>query len=318
VRELVIVLSGLPGHRFPSLAQITRFARAAPLRQDWREWVLSWLASLSGARWPPVSPAALAGWDVTGLPPGRTGWLATPVHLIAGLTRLHLDPAGPLWLSAEEQRQLAADFARTFAPQHTLVGLRSGEFLLLGAELEAHTFEPARCIGVELSDALPSGPGAAGLRRLGSEIGMWLHSHPLNRALESRGARTISALWLWGGGPLSAPPHRPTAADHTAVFGDDASSLGIAHICGIAGGLPQQLPELFGYPAVAHAVVVLEAGRMLTDTIDARFLAPAIAALRSGALRRLRVLASDRVLALQSRDLWKFWRRLPAARPELH
>ncbi len=43
--------------------------------------------------------------------------------------------------------------------------------------------------------------GAAGgtLRRLGAEIEMWLHEHPLNQQRRTgRGQLPVTTLWFWG------------------------------------------------------------------------------------------------------------------------
>ncbi len=43
--------------------------------------------------------------------------------------------------------------------------------------------------------------------------------------------------------------------------------------------------------------------------LDERFIAPAVAALRAGGLKRLTLLANDRVLTLGPRSALRFWRR---------
>ena len=60
-----------------------------------------------------------------------TAWIATPVHLIAGLTSLHLDRRSILRLPAPDLESLAQDFNRTFAGSDLFLRpLPSGDFLL--------------------------------------------------------------------------------------------------------------------------------------------------------------------------------------------
>jgi hypothetical protein len=71
-----------------------------------------------------------------------------------------------------------------------------------------------------------------------------------------------------------------------------------------------------------RTVLVVEAGNLLQDSaedfgtalgrLDARYLSPAVAALRAGRIERLRLMANDRCLTLTRRSHWQFWRR-PAA-----
>jgi hypothetical protein len=42
------------------------------------------------------------------------------------------------------------------------------------------------------------------LRRLGAEIEMWLHDHPINDARRRRGELPVTSLWLWGAGAVPA------------------------------------------------------------------------------------------------------------------
>ena len=121
--------------------------------------------------WPPPSDATI--WPAShrrASPPrcfpaqqGGTSWIATPVHLSAGLSQVHLDHRGLLHLGEAQRAALAASFATEFgASGLTLAPLESGEFLLHGAGLDAvPTTEPARCAGGEVAAALPHGPAAA-------------------------------------------------------------------------------------------------------------------------------------------------------------
>ena len=157
----------------------------------------------------------------TPLSPSATAWLATPVHLIAGLTSLHLDRRSLLTLPLEDLQALAQDFNHTFGTDSELhlKAIGSGQLLMYGpGTLAATTTEPARALVNDLEASLPHGSGASSLKRLGAELEMWLHAHPLNEARSRRGELPISTLWLWGGGPhLSGAAHAITTAPQVTI-----------------------------------------------------------------------------------------------------
>ena len=252
-------------------------------------------------------------------------WMATPVHLVAGLTSVHLDRRSILRLSTEDLAALAKEFRRVFHDSgFVLEPLDSGDFLLLGPQIPvAQTSEPARAMGNSIADAL--GAGDPALRRLGAEIEMWLHEHPVNDARRRRGEAPVTGLWLWGGGPSPVPSdtHPASAASSDIAFGSDAYLEGLwASIGKKVFPLPQQLTDVFGYPEVQRAVLVIEIGPMLHPNprwtffdavaqIDRAFIAPAIEALGAGKVERLVILANDHQLTLRARDRFKLWRRIP-------
>ncbi len=228
-------------------------------------------------------------------PPTRdsTAWIATPVHLIAGLTSLHLDRRSILRLPTADLESFANDFNRTFAGSDLfLQPLPSGDFLLHGpATLTGSTTEPARALAADLEASLPKGTDAKPLKRLGSELEMWLHATPHNEVRQRRGEVPVSALWLWGGGPHIAFDARPStnATSQSAAATTSAESAGAAervtqpphtktdlafgtdpYLAGLwclhsdhPGVLPDQLNTLLGDPAVngphaQRAVLVAE------------------------------------------------------------
>jgi hypothetical protein len=190
----------------------------------------------------------------------------------------------------------------------------------------AETLEPARSMGASLADAQRANAADPALRRLGGEIEMWLHDHSVNDARARRGEPPVTALWLWGAGPLgdaaaeagSVPPLSDIA------FGRDAYLQGLWAARGAkVFPLPQQLADVFGYPQARRGVLVVEIGLMLHShpswtffdavaQIDRSFVAPAVDALHSGQCERLVILANDYQLTLRARDRLKFWRRTPS------
>jgi hypothetical protein len=312
----------------PGIEQVARFGKHASLPGGWRERLLGRVGRTDLAGVAPVCIAA-AGLDAA-LPataalahgtPAPARWIATAVHLRAGLRQVHLDHRGLLRLAEAEQAQLSADFARTFASsQYDLKPLPSGEFVLETPGLTAiATCEPARCVGSLLDAAVPTGAAAAPLRRLIAEIEMWLHTHPLNESRRQRGAIAVTSLWLWGASGRIVRPAPGTGAALPLAFGRDAWLEGLWRLQGAATGrAPQRLEELLAARAHAAVVLVELGGELLgePDTvadalrrIDARMVAPAVAALRGGALARLSIMLNDVGVHLQRGDLRRFWRR---------
>jgi hypothetical protein len=252
-------------------------------------------------------------------------WMATPVNLVADLTSVHLDRRGILQLSANDLTALATEFRRVFHDSgFALEPLDSGDFLLFGPQMPvAQKLEPARAMGTSIADALGSGDPA--LRRLGTEIEMWLHEHPVNDARTRRGEAPVTGLWLWGGGPSLVPrdTHPASAASSDIAFGSDAYLEGLwASMGKKVFPLPQQLTDVFGYPEARRTALVIQIGPVLHSNprwtffdavaqIDRAFIAPAVEALGAAKVERLVILANDLQLTLRARDRFKLWRRIP-------
>jgi hypothetical protein len=361
VREIVIVISDLylaqaPSSRsrslvqgqlettppggpgsgaFPGIEHVARFGERTALEGGWRAWLARWLGRGDLAN---VAPGAIAAVGVVsaaaaGRPPDSTAWIATPVHLIAGLTSLHLDRRSILRLPAEDLEGFAQDFNRTFGDSDLrLTPLAAGDFLMQGpATLTAATTEPARALVADLEASLPKGNDAKALKRLGAELEMWLHAHPLNETRRRRGELPVSALWLWGGTPAQAgqtpvlaAADPASAANTTVAFGNDPYLIGLCRLHGDPTHvLPDRFTDLLADPRPQRAVLVIEVTSMLhlnphwtvleaLAEIDRRFVSPAIAALGEGGLESVVLIANDTHWRVRRRDRLKLWRR---ARP---
>ena len=305
----------------PAIEHLARFGEKRSLAGGWRAWAARWLGLPQYAG---ESPASVAAAALAAAPADRAVWLATPLHLVAGLTTLHVDRRSALRLPGPELTQLAASFAATFhGSGFDLQPLADGELLLCGpADLaQATTTEPARLLLTPMAEALPAGAGSAALRRLSAEIEMWLHDHPLNDERMRRREPPVATLWLWGGGvPVAARPAatRETAA---AAFGSDSYLRGLWRL---AGGETRPMPvdwrTVIGEPRLARALGVVEVAELLHANplwrlgeamaeIDRRLLAPSLAALQRGELDRLTLVANDRSLVVRAADRWRLWRR---------
>ena len=300
-----------------------RFGERERLGAGWREWLARWLGrgDLAG-----VSVAAVAAGAASSA--AATRWIATPVELVAGLTRVHLDRRGIVRLTTAEQAILADAFHRTFAGSgFVLQPLSDGQFLAVTPGIAAvETTEPARCAGGLL--VVPQGPAAAPLLRLIAEIEMWLHGAALNEARAARGAARVTGLWLWGATGAALPAARPprTAANGerhgaTAAFGSDAFVAGLLSLDGRAlQPLPERPAAVFADSSAERAVVVAElAGELPGEVawslpaavaaLDGRLIQPALAALRGGSLGKLALIANDTRIAVGRLSGMKRWRR---------
>jgi hypothetical protein len=314
----------------PGIEHLARFGDRTTLPEGWRPWIARWLGLPQHAAAAPASIAAAALEDAPG---DRAVWLATPVHLIAGLTSLHFDRRSVLRLQAAQLAELAASFGESFRGSgYDLRPLGGGELLLSGPQVSplATTTEPARMLLTSVAEALPMGEGARALRRLSSEIEMWLHEHPVNDQLARRGALTVATLWVWGGGALPAPrPAMDCRELADAAFGTDPYVRGLWRL---AGGETRPMPvdweAVIGESRAQRALGVVEVAELLhvnaswhlgdaVTEIDRRVISPALAALRRGELDRLTLLANDRRFSLRAANRWRLWRRARNARKGL-
>ncbi len=334
MREIVIVIRDLylepeltADASAPGIEYLARFGDTATLPEGWRAWTARWLGLPQYADAPPASIAAAALEDA---PTDGAVWLATPLHLIAGLTSVHFDRRSVLPLPEAELVELAASFRDTFRGSgFDLRPLGGGELLLTGPQVSpmATTVEPARLLLTSVAEALSMGGGAPALRRLSAEIEMWLHGHAVNDERARHGDLTVATLWLWGAGAPAA--FRLAAAPRemmNAAFGSDPYVRGLWRL---AGGELEPMPvdwtAVIDEPRAQRALAVVEVAELLhanaswrlgdaVAEIDRRLLSPGLGALRRGELDRFVLLANDRCLSLRRADRWRLWRHMRTVR----
>jgi hypothetical protein len=337
VRELVIVISDFylsaagesdrlaqtgAAESLPSVSYMARFGEKSAVEDGWRSWLARWLGREDLAGVAPGEVAATpTGAAAGGSALGAT-WFATPVYLIAGLTSLHLDRRSILRLPADEAARLADDFVHVFGDEEfSLEPIDSGIFLMRSrVSLDAHTTDPARAVVSDLQASLATGPDAPVLRRLGAELEMWLHGHPINQRRTSRGEMPVSTLWLWGGGRGPQPTHSLAQRATDVGFGSDPYFVGLRRTLGMEPlPLPPRLPNLSSYPEARRIALILETTPLLhrepswpvlealTD-LDQRFIAPALTALRAGEVSSVVLIANDIKFEVNRRDRLRFWR----------
>jgi hypothetical protein len=235
---------------------------------------------------------------------------------------VRLADRGLLMLDPHERQTLRSDFDAAFGPQYRLHDIGERGFLLSGlASTNVSTTDPARLLDADIAPALPSGPAAAELRRLGAEMEMWLHAAPLNAARERSRRRAISALWLWGGGPAAggqAEERTDSAQLRTVlIHGTDPFVAALDRVAArTSGAAPRTaaMPAGFGKLPADAAEVIVElaplsgASRHALHSLEADWFTPVRAALAAGALSEFVFVANDRCFVTPAGSTWKFWR----------
>lgn len=319
MRELILIFPdcylagadrrGLWPAELPALEGLLRVAVRRPVLGGWRAWLCRRVGRPDLAE---LAPAVLAaGLRDARLLAGRRIWLAQPVHLQAGLTRVELAPEGLLRLEPGEAEALARDFnVRIGEERLVLEPLDGGALLLHGLEAEATTEDPARHLGADIAAALPRGVGAAALRRLSGEVELWLHEHPVNLERLHRGLMPVSSLWFWGGGEASGTPagHCP-GPGLPRGFGADAGFAGLWRRCGgEVRSLPADCDTLEREAGSGTAVVLIEQGAGGLEALERGWVAPVAMRLWRGDLPRLTLVMNDFAFSLRPRDRFRFWR----------
>jgi hypothetical protein len=303
----------------PNFEWLLRFADEPRRVRDWRAWLAAELRLDAFERLPVAQACELQFLGHAG-----TGWLATPVHLEARLDHVRLVDRGLLRMSPAQRAECCRGFAAAFGSQYALHDVGERAFLLTGiSPVSAPTRDPARLLDSDIGAALPRGPEATELRRLGAEIEMWLHRAQFNEARDDAHELRISALWIWGGGPKPAPVAAPgsTTRGRATVhfYGGDPFLFALAQSI---GGKTAALTRLDAAPAAYaemsaslddHAVVELTpmtgVARESLESLDANWFAAVRAALDSGTLSSCDLVVNDRCFRVGSRAGWKFWRR---------
>ncbi len=280
--------------RAPLLERLLARADECQPVADWRADAFR---SLAGEDCQPPPPAPTVLVAAQGAVPGSSAAFATPVHCVAGMTSVRLDPDGILRLSAAEATALAADFNRRFAgADPRLRALPGGVMVaIFDRRLDAKTADPETLRGRDIAAHLPSGTDGPALRRLTSEIEMWLFEHPVNLDRRRAGGLPITALWLWGEGPVAStlPALPGWAAGEDALF----------------SAWPVRPPG-----GALTSAGVLAFGRVLPGSpawgeLERDWLMPAMAALKSGSIAQVMLCAGARRYSLSARARWRVWRR---------
>jgi hypothetical protein len=296
----------------PSLRWLqSRAARCLPGVQPWRDWLLesTGMAAPLAARFP-AGPCVLAA---TGGDAQSAGlWaVAHPVHLATAIDHLRMAPTHTLAIAPDEAAALHATVQAHLASLGFGLRQEVPDLWSLSCDntLECDTFEPADVIGRNVRAFMPRGRDGQAVCRLMNEIQMLLHEHPVNELRSRDGRPAINSLWLWGFGraePAPAKPLPPLVADDAwlrglwarhgvAACGGDA--LEAFMIQADEGGLLALATPPASSPADALA------------TADAGVLQALRTAVAGGLRRTLEIHTGTRILVLDARSRWRFWRR---------
>lgn len=284
--------------------------RALPHEQ----WLARALGLDAGGR-PAFAGAAMRAYGLD--PAGGTWFIVNPVHIEIARTHLMMgDPQG-LGLPDADSRALF-DAARPYVEEagHALLyGDAQTWFLRADDWAELDTATPEAALGMDLTDWMPSGARAAAFRRLQNEIQILWHTHPVNAAREARRQPAVNAFWPWG---ASAPDGASSPLPRLAAV-DTASWL-----ARLAGDSPSDLAQ---FAARADGDAILVCGSVAPyalaadwggwvaamGQLEAGLFAPILDSLKTGRVRRLRLVLSHRdALAEFTTNAMaqrKFWRR---------
>lgn len=296
--------------RWPLLARAAGRGRVARYDDEANPIVaaLAALAPTDGEFAEAAVMAAGAGYDA------QHYWLrGTPMHLAAGLNDLRaVQLDGDQRMTDAEAAQLEVTLNTVLADEEATLRRdgHGGWLLQFKRALHATTSSPYAA-ATRLDAAMPRGHDAALLKRLMTEMQMVLHEHPVNVARARRGQPEINAVWLYGGG--SAKPVSPRSLP--AAFGVDPLLRGLYRLQGAAS--PSEVLDATHLLRQVRGSAVAAVDVKTLDELESQWLAPLIAALRSGALSALDLILGRWLIDLRRADLLKFWRpsRAPAQWP---
>ncbi|MBS0336369.1 MAG: hypothetical protein JSS40_06085 [Proteobacteria bacterium] len=322
--------AALEGLRLPALELLLARGRR---RSDESISLERWLAQAFDLDEDAEVPAGALTFAASGGQPGDFAWMrADPAHLRLNRDALVFVPAVAFGVQSAEAEALAGHLNRHFGGELTFHPL-SGERWCVRIEgtniLGLRTEPPAEVAGLDINRHLPSGEGSMRWHGLLNEIQMALHEHPVNEAREARGEPAVNSVWLWGAGRMPAEASAP----FQSVTADDPLALGLARAAGLrhrtlppdAGAWLERLPEdgrqllVLDTLRLPLALGDFEGLRTRLAELEGRWFAPLVAALKSGRVGMVTVLAPDgaELRAYESTrvDLRHFWRRpkpLPA------
>jgi hypothetical protein len=291
----------------PVLTSLLVRARRLPDARDWRGGVLAALGGGSVS----VADAAVAAWAMDCLPVGAGLCFAAPLHVVAGMSRVHLPPGGWLQLDANEEVLWLDAFNREFGGADLRLHAAAGGWLLAADFAGAAADDaPEQLVGEPLARAPARSDDERALRRLGAEVELWLAGHALNRQREARNQPPLNVLWFWGGARAAPRPPLAHAPRRVLVAGEaDPWLAGLAAHCGL---VPARVGEC---PALADGTLLVLApprSGLSADHwqgLESGWLAPAARALRARQITTLRLQIGNSAWLLPDSSLLRWLRR---------
>jgi hypothetical protein len=314
------------GLSLPSLERF--FCRSTATASDRSEHGLAALlfgcfgVSREGPDW----PVAAVTRRLDGVSADGGWWLrADPVHLRADMGELVLLADEGLRISTAESEALAAELnGQLDDPIFRLAALADKRWYVRLDHGPRLVTEPTwEVSGSRIGEHLPRGDDADRWRVRINDVQMILHASPVNRERERRGEPAINSLWLWGGGRTP----RVAAGRWQGVWSDHSLVAGLA---GLAQAASEPLPEdarswlARARPVGNHLLVWsaayvpvrlsdVDAWRRFVSTVEERWMAPLLDALKSGRVQSVSLCTGGpRDFRLRRGQLGHWWRR---ARP---
>jgi hypothetical protein len=281
--------SGATLPELPGLTQLLWAAHRGEDARDWRAGVLKRL-DVPGEPWPSVAVAAQCLPDSVDAP--LCG--VTALHVVPGISRVHLPAEGLLVLDDDERDAWRIAFNAEFGTADTALHAVPGGWLLAAPfASQARDAEPESLLDLPLQRVAAVDVHERTLRRLGAETEMWLSSHALNKARESRRQLPINCLWFSGGTLLrSLPPVVRAPGAVLAPAQPDPWTAGLARHCRVvcestAGGWAAAMRNA--------GTLVIAAARVAPDALqqwmalEAQWFEPAWQAWQRGELTALQL-----------------------------
>lgn len=304
----------LYGSNFPALQTLLGKGRIASSSRSVDDWWCSYFGIGQDAF--AAAPLRLSALDET---PGADQWLcADPVHLRIDQQGARLTDPALLNISAAEARQLHALLTPLFTNVGELIMATPSHWhIRLAIPAPAFPKHLNEFIEQPAVALLPAGDQGRAWRLLINEVQMILHTHPLNSERSAQGKATINSIALWGEG------HAPALQikGPTVLLSDDLIITGAGKLAGMKS-LP--LPPRFTaemnddivnwdhlrFPTAHHDALGWHEG---LQQLEQEWLAPALAALNDGKLKRIELygFGEEETLSLSmtSLDRHRFWRK---------
>lgn len=267
---------------------------------------------------PAVGDASLRRLGEADAVPGDAPLIcADPTHLHFAREYLLLTDAGELAIQRDEADAMIATLNAEFVDIGRFEAPAPDRWYLHPLAVPTAHLSPLSAVTSRpIVHFLPDGGDALIWQRTMNEIQVVLHNHPLNQAREARGQRPVNSVWFWGAGaPAKAP-----AASIARVFATSPLVRGLARAAGIEALAPTAFDPLGRDDALVELSAAyhpslyldLDPWQAALRDLERHWFAPALAALKTGALKTLTLTVPDErgglQLTLGRRQLWRFWR----------
>ena len=213
-------LAAKPDNPLPHLRQALSRRQAQALQADEDgEFSFSMPHERAWARamgWPEAQAGQLplAAWEARqrGLSTGSAWAWVSPCHWAVGTQQVVLETPEQLQLSAAESQQLLASVRPLLADVGIQLHFVHAHGWLAEGDLfrQVRTAAMERAAGRDVAIWLPAGEAGRPLRRLQSELQMFLYNDPATEAMtearRAQGQRSVNSFWFSGTGALPAQP----------------------------------------------------------------------------------------------------------------